>query len=59
MYAVYLCGPTDCFLRAMFMDERHAEEWAYANSFNPEGYKIVYWSCSSDVDKSDTGWQGF
>ncbi len=59
MYAVYLCGPTDCFLHALFMNEFHAEEWASSHNYNPEGYKIVYWACASDVDKSSTGWQGF
>ena len=59
MYAVYLCGCTDCFLHAMFMDENSAVKWAEEDSSNPEGYKIVYWACSTDVDKSDTGWEGF
>jgi hypothetical protein len=43
----------------MFMEETDAVEWAETNSKNPEGYLIRYWACATDVDKSDTGWQGF
>lgn len=56
MHAVYLCGCTDCFLHALFVEESKAIEWAEANSVNPEGYKIVVWDTPSEIDTSDTGW---
>lgn len=59
MYAVYVCGPTDCFLQALFINWVQAAAWANVHCTNPEGYQIRYWACATDVDKSDTGWQGF
>jgi hypothetical protein len=38
-YAVYLCGPTDCFLHAIFVEERRAEAWA-ETVMNVEGYIV-------------------
>jgi hypothetical protein len=57
MWAVYLCGCTDCFLHAMFMSEQHAKEWADLHGTNPEGYMIEYWETPKQIDTSDTGWQ--
>lgn len=57
MYAVYLCGATDCFLSAMFMSEAQARVWAMEHSKNPEGFTVVYWADIYDIDKSATGWQ--
>ena len=59
MWAVYLCGPTDCFLHAMFYYEHAAKEWAKQHDKNPEGYKIVYWHSPNEIDTSDTGWESF
>ena len=56
MYAVYLCGCTDCFLHAMFMSWEDANKWAKENSKNPEGYLIKWWRTPQDMDTSDTGW---
>lgn len=55
MWAVYLCGPTDCFLHCMFFDKEVAEEWAVSNNRNPEGYYIKYFNSPMDVDIADTG----
>jgi hypothetical protein len=57
MWAVYLCGATDCFLHALFRDHEAALEWAANNSTNPEGYSIRYWASIADIDKTDTGWE--
>jgi len=57
MYAVYLCGSTDCFLAAMFMNEEDALQYAVESNRNPEGYRIVYWPNISNIDTTDTGWQ--
>lgn len=40
VFGVYLCGATDCFLSAAFVDEDAAADWAVVNSSNPEGYMI-------------------
>ena len=56
MWAVYLCGATDCFLHAMFSQYGEAEEYAIAISRNPEGFIIKEWPNISDIDTSDTGW---
>ena len=40
VYGVYLCGPTDCFLSALFVSRVAAEEWAIVASTNPEGYLV-------------------
>ena len=56
MWAVYLCGSTDCFLHAMFSSEALATEWAAKYGINPEGYRIVFWKDPSEIDKTDTGW---
>lgn len=56
MWAVYLCGCTDCFLHALFVSEEAAKKWAQENNHTPEGYKIYYWADIYDIDKSDTGW---
>ncbi len=57
MWAVYLCGCTDCFLHAIFASEKHAHEWAETHGTNPEGYMIEYWKTPAEIDISDTGWQ--
>jgi hypothetical protein len=57
MWAVYLCGPTDCFLHAMFMTREQAYLWAIEQCKNPEGYKVKRWDKPSDIDITDTGWQ--
>ena len=56
MWAVYLCGATDCFLHAMFVSYGSAEEYALAVSKNPEGFRIIEWPEIKDIDTSDTGW---
>lgn len=56
MYAVYLCGCTDCFLHALFMSEKAAIKWAEENSKNPEGYIIKMWATPDEIDRTDTGW---
>ena len=56
MWAVYLCGATDCFLHAMFSQYSEAEEYAISVSRNPEGFLIKEWPNISDIDVSDTGW---
>ncbi len=56
MWAVYLCGCTDCFLHAMFSVENDAKKWAEENSRNPEGFRVVYWAAPADIDMTDTGW---
>jgi len=38
-YAVYLCGPTDCFLHAIFVEYKRAEAFAEMVC-NVEGYVI-------------------
>lgn len=57
MWAVYLCGATDCFLHAMFSQYGEAEEYALVMSRNTEGFSIKEWPNISDIDTSDTGWQ--
>ncbi len=37
LYGVYLCGPTDCFLHAVFANEKDATAWYEAHFKNPEG----------------------
>ena len=56
MYAVYLCGATDCFLSALFMNKGAAECWAKENSKNPEGFAIKYFDTPLDIDTSKIGW---
>jgi hypothetical protein len=64
VWAVYLCGCTDCFLHALFDDEEKAKKWAVENSHNPEGYSIVFYKTPSDIPVyylktktgDDTGW---
>jgi hypothetical protein len=58
MFAVYLCGCTDCFLTAMFRDEKEAYKWARENSKNPEGFRVAYWRTPEEIDRNDTGWEG-
>ncbi len=57
MWAVYLCGPTDCFLHAMFMVREDAYEWATAQCINPEGFEVKRWDKISNIDITDTGWE--
>ena len=60
MWAVYMCGATDCFLAAMFMDFDTADQWAefYSHNYgNPEGFTITFWKNITDIDTSDTGWE--
>lgn len=58
MYALYLCGATDCFLHAIFMEYGCAEEYALSlPHMNPEGFYIKEWKSIKDIDTSDTGWQ--
>lgn len=57
MYGVYLCGCTDCFLSALFMDEEDAVKWAEETSKNSEGYSVRYFQTPLDIDKTDTGWE--
>ena len=59
MWAVYLCGATDCFLHAMFDSYGSAEEYALAVSKNPEGFVIKEFKTPQDIDMSDTGWTHF
>lgn len=56
MYAVYLCGCTDCFLHAIFVTKDYAEKRAKEHSQNPEGYFIKHWATPEDIDREDTGW---
>lgn len=53
-YAVYLCGPTDCFFSAMFLDKEAAEKYGEAN--NQDGFTIREWNCLEDIDTSEIGW---
>ncbi len=55
MYAVYLCGPTDCFLHNIYGQYGEAEEYAIAFQ-GPEGFVIKEWKTVADIDVSDTGW---
>lgn len=57
MWAVYLCGPTDCFLHAMFMTREEAYAWAEKQDTNPEGYCVKRWDKIADIDTTDTGWE--
>ena len=57
MWAVYLCGCTDCFLHAMFAVENDAKKWLEENNRNPEGAYIVFFNTPEEIDKTDTGWQ--
>jgi hypothetical protein len=57
MWAVYLCGATDCFLHALFMTREQAYQWAEQESNNPEGFHVKRWDKISDIDTSDTGWE--
>lgn len=57
MWAVYLCGPTDCFLHAMFREGGQAIMWAEENDVNPEGYLIKFFKNVEDIDRTDTGWE--
>lgn len=58
MWAVYLCGATDCFLHAMFMTREQAYAWAENEaSGNPEGFMVKRWDKISDIDTTDTGWE--
>ena len=56
MWAVYLCGATDCFLHACFSEYGQAEEWGVQFSKNSEGFLIKEWPEIQDIDTSDTGW---
>lgn len=56
MYAVYLCGPTDCFLHALFMVREEAVCWAEQRE-SPDHYIIKRWDSLKDVDTTDTGWE--
>lgn len=40
VYGVYLCGPTDCFLSAVFLDREYAGKWAAVANTNPEGFVV-------------------
>ncbi len=52
MYVVYLCGSTDCFPRAAFVEEENATQFATIRATNPEGYVIKH----EDITKVD--WSG-
>lgn len=39
-YAVYLCGPTDCFLNAVFVDEDRADAWGKMCRVACDGYFV-------------------
>ena len=55
VFAVYLCGATDCFLAAVFNDNEEALEYGQKHSRNPEGFYVREWKRRSDVDFTDTG----
>lgn len=57
MWAVYLCGPTDCFLEALFMCQATALNWLKEQDIAPDRYLITRWEKLSDIDTSDTGWE--
>ncbi len=59
MWAVYLCGATDCFLHAMFVDQDDADQWLKDNSHNPEGGYVELWKTPTEIDTSDTGWNRY
>ena len=40
VYVVNLCGPTDCFSHAAFIDYHDAKEWGEMKSRDHEGYTI-------------------
>ena len=57
MWAVYLCGPTDCFLHALFRSEWDAQEWArQQDRQRPEKCLIKFFPAPADIDTTDTGW---
>lgn len=39
-HVVLMCGATDCFPSAMFLDEREADAYGKLYSNNPEGYIV-------------------
>lgn len=56
MWGVYLCGCTDCFLHALFVEKEKAEEWGKQYGTNPEGYFLKFFSAPEDIPRTDTGW---
>lgn len=57
MWGVYLCGCTDCFLHALFVDKDKAEAWGKENGTNPEGYLLKFFATPQDIPRTDTGWR--
>lgn len=53
MWAVYLCGCTDCFLTALFGTHERALKWAKENSHNPEGYTIQFFANPIDIPQAE------
>jgi hypothetical protein len=37
LFGVWLCGPTDCFLHAVFTDRAKALRWLHEQPRSPEG----------------------
>lgn len=61
MWAVYFCGPTDCFLQAMFVDQNDALDFMNTHkreqhSGDGGGY-LEWWPTPDAIDRTDTGWE--
>lgn len=57
MWAVYLIGPTDEFLNALFMDEHEAWKWGEVLGGRCDGYRMYFIQNPEDIDRTDTGWE--
>ena len=55
LFVVYLCGCTDCFAHACFVEQDDAKTWAESNSKNPEGY-IIKWLAYDQLPKAFEVW---
>jgi hypothetical protein len=56
MFAVYLSGPTDAFLQALFMYKDDAIDWVNSRKYQAD-FDIREWKTPDDIDRTDTGWQ--
>lgn len=63
MWAVYLCGPTDCFLHALFMEEADAVKWMLETESGRapsagcgERPFMRFYKSPGAIPRTDTGW---
>ncbi len=49
-FSVWLCGCTDCFIHAVFINREDAVEWANLNNHNPEGFLIKEHTTLAELD---------